>query len=198
MPLNVHPQDQAILAGPDAGCFNLDYPPPAFIGDIVNAKVVILLLNGGFDPEVTPAEFPDTASEVAYRDRLARPRLIEDRHTAPYYLGRNYTQWLREGRAAVLNAVAYRSRDTGDACVARLAKVLPSAEFHRTWLRETLWPEVSAGRRFVVVNRWGLWNGADAVFRNCDFATGWHAARSRDLSRREYDAASRFLARQTG
>lgn len=194
MPLNIHPWDKTCLTNYNHGCFNLDYPPPAFIGDIVNAKVIILLLNGGYDSAATPAEFPNPAAEAAYRERLARPRPIEDKHTAPYYLGRNYTPWLRDGRAAVINAVAYRSKDTTAPCVRRLSKSLPSAEFHRNWLKEALWPEVREGRRFVVVHRWGLWNGADAIFQGSENATGWHAQISKNLSKKELQAASRFLA----
>ncbi|WP_306043693.1 hypothetical protein [Mameliella sp. MMSF_3455] len=194
MPLNVHPRDEPHLRGADARCFNLDYPPPAFVGDIVNAKVIILLLNGGYDRKMTPAEFPDPETQAAYRNRLAMPRPIEDRFTSPYHLSRNYTPWLKDGRAALLNAVAYRSIDIKAPCVRRLSKDLPSAIFHREWLREALWPEVRGGQRFVVVHRWSLWNGADNIFRGSENAVGWQAAISKDLTKKEFDAASDFLA----
>jgi hypothetical protein len=73
MPLSIHPWDEAFLKEHNNGCFNLCYPPPAFIGDIVNARVIILLLNGGYNKKLTPAEFPDPETEAAFRERLARP-----------------------------------------------------------------------------------------------------------------------------
>lgn len=41
-------------------------PPPAFIGDVDHAPVVILMANGGFDAENTPAEFPEPADRDEY------------------------------------------------------------------------------------------------------------------------------------
>jgi hypothetical protein len=52
----VHPSDAPVFYA-NKHSFNLEFPPPAFIGDIINAPVILLDANGGFDPIVTPNEF---------------------------------------------------------------------------------------------------------------------------------------------
>jgi hypothetical protein len=56
----IHPADADVLSTAPY-LFNLDYPPPAYVGDIENASVVLLNGNGGYKPE-TKLEFPDSAS----------------------------------------------------------------------------------------------------------------------------------------
>ena len=53
----VHPEDQNFLDGAP-GVFNLSYPPPAYIGDIENAPIVLLNGNGGYNAQVTLPNSP--------------------------------------------------------------------------------------------------------------------------------------------
>ncbi len=50
----LHPDDKAVF-DVHYHSFNLNFPPPAFIGDVENAPVVLLEANGGYDPVVTPS-----------------------------------------------------------------------------------------------------------------------------------------------
>lgn len=96
----IHPADLC-LAEELHAVFNLDYPPPAFIGDIENAPVVLLNGNGGYNA-TTPAEFPDRlAVERALRS-LHHPGPADAVGTSPYYLARNYAQWLLSGEMALV------------------------------------------------------------------------------------------------
>lgn len=58
---SVHPDDERVFSTANH-TFNLDWPSPAYVGDIENAPYVILMKNGGYDANMTPAEFPDEAS----------------------------------------------------------------------------------------------------------------------------------------
>jgi hypothetical protein len=66
----VRPEDEWAFAVHPGYAFNLDFPPPAFIGDIDRALIIALISNGGYKPGVTEAEFPDAASVSEYRDWL--------------------------------------------------------------------------------------------------------------------------------
>ncbi len=71
---SVHPDDAATFAayGTDHA-YNLDFPPPAYWGDVVNAPVLILDNNGGYDPGVTPREFESANAAERHRQRLREP-----------------------------------------------------------------------------------------------------------------------------
>lgn len=57
----VHPADAEVLStGP--GLFNLHFPPPAYVGDLERAPVVLLNVSGGYKLFVAPLAFPDAAS----------------------------------------------------------------------------------------------------------------------------------------
>jgi hypothetical protein len=123
---SVHPEDVPVFARfPDHG-FNLQFPPPAYIGDILNAPVIILDNNGGFDAKKTPAEFPDPDAHVEFRSAMASPRPLDlnDRTVSPYYRGRNYARLLASGAAALVNGVAYRSINGTSSRVKDLTKIL--------------------------------------------------------------------------
>lgn len=191
----VHPDDEAVFERFTDHGFNLDFPPPAYIGDILNAPILILENNGGFDERSTPAEFPDAQAQKEYRELLASPRRLDlsERTISPYYRSRNYTRFLRTGAAALVNGVAYRSVDGKAKRVEELTKVLPSAKFHRKWLLEAVLPLVDRGERFLVVHRWGRWKPAVDVFRAHPNAIFSKAQISKDLSRQELSAADEFI-----
>jgi len=153
----VHPLDAPFMQT-GVHSFNLDYPPPAFIGDIVNARVILLDANGGFDPELTPSEFMSVGAADRFLDLLHRPRAIHPGQISPYYGLRNFADLIATGNLALVNAVAYRSssisRETENR---RIAEKLPSTTVHRNWLRHTLLPSAARGDRLIVAHRTSLW-----------------------------------------
>ncbi|MFC7516032.1 hypothetical protein ACFQUU_13540 [Herbaspirillum sp. GCM10030257] len=154
----VHPEDRMLLES-EPNTFNLDYPPPAFIGDVSTAVVIVLAANGGYDPTITSREFSSPAVSQRYLDRLARPADADWSEVAPYYQGINYADLLLSGKAAIVNACAYRSRKISEEPEnRRLIKKLPSARFNRQWLLEAVLPDANQGKRLIVGKRHGLWD----------------------------------------
>jgi hypothetical protein len=194
----VHPYDMDTFARAGAHGFNLEFPPPAFIGDITHAPVIILDNNGGYGPHITPGEFPDSKACDEFRQMLAAPRPVDPaaRSMSLYYLQRNYSPWLISGEAALVNGLAYRSVDGNTLGVGKLTKALPSAQFHRNWLREILAPLAARGERFIVVHRWGRWNGAADVLRGLPSAVFSTCPIGSDLTSDEFDATQKFFARR--
>jgi len=160
----IHPEDiDATRHAP--GEINFDYPPPAFVGDVLSARVFVLMGNGGYDRNETPAEFSEVGADETYRQHLSCPTVAGRGWTAPYYLDRpDIGPWLRNGTAAVVNALAYRSERTTPA-VRSFADKLPSVQFHRRWLDRDLLSAAVAGRVRVVVHRPGLWGPSPNVLR---------------------------------
>jgi hypothetical protein len=191
----VHPFDADTFRRVGNHGFNLQFPPPAFIGDVLNAPVIILDNNGGYDPVRTPSEFPDLKACDEYRTMLSAPRRVNPtaRSMSRYYLERNYSAWLISGEAALVNGVAYRSVDGKAAAVGQLTSELPSARFHQKWLREILVPLAQRGERFVVVHRWGRWNNATNALRGLPTTIFSPAPRSKNLTAKEVAAVQRFL-----
>lgn len=194
----VHPQDAPVFERHGAHGFNLDYPPPAYIGDIVNAPVIILDNNGGYDPVMTPGEFPDGEARAEFRAALASPAPLDTkaRHVSPYYRSRNFTRLLASGEAALVNAVAYRSVDGNAPGVKALTRALPSAQSHRDWLQNEVLPFADRGERFVVVHRLSRWLDAVTPFRDHGHAMVSRSSISPDLSLAELSAVEHFLKRR--
>lgn len=196
----VHPEDAAVFAKFHGHGLNLDFPPPAYIGDIVNAPVIILDNNGGYGP-ATADEFAAFGAQDEYRAAMRASRPLDHKagSTSPYYLNRNYTQMLRSGEAALVNGVAYRSTDGRARHMEELTSLLPSARFHRMWLMDAVVPALGRGDRFLIVHRWKRWEPISYGLRglpNTIFST---APVSKDLTRQELDMAAAFLkSRRTG
>jgi hypothetical protein len=188
----VHPQDAEIFrANPHS--FNLDFPPPVFLGDVINARVILLNLNGGYDPAVTPTEFPDEEARQRHLDAIHNPRPMNPAQVAPYYSNRNYAQFIRSGAMALVNAVPYRSRKFSDEPEnKKLVEHLPSTHVHRTWLREELLPSARRGTRLVIAHRTSLWG----LHRKSDEQAGLIFSKcpaSPNLSRAGLAAIKEFL-----
>jgi hypothetical protein len=162
---SVHPDDEPYFrATPHT--FNLDFPPPAFNGDIDNAPVVILMLNGGYDRNGTPNEFADPHDCAEYLSWIKGERSQFPKNLSAYYTQSPEFPWIREGKAVIVNAVAYRSKGlTRERENQRLAKRLPSVKVHRSWLRNEVLPDAEKGRRMIIVHRWSLWNFEPSEFR---------------------------------
>ncbi|KIX16277.1 hypothetical protein [Paracoccus sp. 228] len=155
---SVHPDDAPFLSSRPHS-FNLDWPPPAYIGDVDNAPVVLLMMNGGYNPEMTPREFADAGAIERYLDMLHNPRPVKPNDVSPYYDTANYGGYIANGRMVLVNALAYRSGKLSEERQNRmLADILPSTLVHRTWLKETVIPQAIAGDRVVIAHRNGLWD----------------------------------------
>lgn len=154
----VHPDDVPVFDG-YSHSFNLDYPPPAFIGDVENAPVVLLDANGGYNPDETPQEFAVPSAVERYIDQLHNPRRLRPSELAPYYARRNFASLIGDGRLALVNAVAYRSAGISkEPQNRRVAALLPSTDVHRRWLRTELLKQAASGERLVIAHRNSLWN----------------------------------------
>ena len=194
----VHPADKAFFPKADEHGFKLDFPPPAFVGDVVNAPVIILGNQGGWDAKLTPPEQLEPDSADRYRDMLANPRRLEekDKRIWNYYFDLNYSEFLADGTVALVNGVAYRAENGDAKWVKQSASILPSAKFHQRWLREALLPLVVAGDRLVVVHYKGRWNGATDVFAGCENVVFCDLRRpKKDLTGHELAAIKRYLRR---
>ena len=169
----VHPEDRAVFDA-NSHTFNLEFPPPAFIGDVENAPFLLLMMNGGFDASITPLEFPNEVAITKFIDRLHNPRAVQPNEISPYYESGNYGNFIANGRLALVNAVAYRSGKLSDEpWNKRVAEKLPSVALHRRWLMEQVIPEALNGRRTMIAHRQGMWkinkdqfNSPNVVFTN--------------------------------
>jgi hypothetical protein len=139
--------------------FQLNFPVSPYVGNILDAPVIMLNLNGGYDPILTPSEFADAGSDEAYLKRVADPAGGDWTFVSKYYDALQYGRYIRSGRMALINACAYRSPNLPPRSPARaIAETLPSVGFHRRWLTEALVPAARSNKRVIVANRWGLWN----------------------------------------
>lgn len=191
----VHPEDEATFADNPEHGFDLSFPPPAFIGDVENAPIIILDNNGGFDPTMTPGEFQTRGAADGFRGDLAGSAVVDPRApwVSPYYLQRNFTKWLVAGEAALVNGVAYRSVSGRERSVARLTKALSSAAFHRQWLIEAVLPAVDRGERFLIVHRWSRWGDVAGNLIGRFGTIHSSAPISKDLTSQELLAGKTFL-----
>ncbi len=155
---SVHPDDEPIFTSHPMHSFNLRFPPPAFIGDVDSAPIVLLMSNGGYKPGITEAEFPDDPAAVAFRNWLhggaPMPSLL-----GSYYTDQAFGHWIESGSAVIVNAVPYRScKLSKERYNRKVAAELPSLAVHRRWLMSELLPAATAGDRFILVHRNGWWS----------------------------------------
>lgn len=153
----LHPDDYELLSTQHHS-FNLDFPPPAFVGNINEAKIIILTANGGYNSVVTPQEFQTEGSEAKYLERLSSPETFDWSEIAPYYSNVNYSELLLSGKAATVNACAYRSNKISQEPEnKKIIKKMPSVAFARSWLLESVLPSAKKGGHVIVAKRHGLW-----------------------------------------
>ena len=163
----LHPADQDAFEAVQH-TFNLDYPVSPYVGDILNAPVIILGANAGYDSVITPEEFPDTEAIERYVSRVRLPSESDWSVVSSYYDRLNYGPLLATGQVALINACPYRSRKISEEPEnRRLLKNLPSTAYARRWLLESVLPLVNAGQRLLVAKRPGLWD-LPAALRNAD------------------------------
>lgn len=172
--------------------FDLRFPPPAFIGDVDHAPLVVLMLNGGVASDLQAAEFPTPEDTTEYIDWLAGRRKEPPTRLSPYYTRNRIYPWIESGQAVIVNAIAYRSHSiTKEPNNKAIRRILPSALLHRRWLLNEVLPAVKAGKRKVIAHRPGLW---DLDRReHSDFLYSPNPV-SEHLSRAMWDCASQWLA----
>jgi len=152
-----HRLDRKILDS-TAHSFNLEYPVSPYVGNVLKAPVIILGANGGYNSTMTPTEFPNAASINAYIRRVDEPDGADWSFVSRYYNGTNYGHLVASGRAAMVNACAYRSPKLSEEPEnQRVIVSLPSSIFTRRWLLEAVLPMARKGERLIVIKRGGQW-----------------------------------------
>jgi hypothetical protein len=145
----VHPADADALRGVDH-TFELDHPPPAFIGH-PDAPVIILLANGG---PARSGEFDEPSAAESFYAALRTGDFRLPEHHGPQ---RVHT-WVEQKLAVRVNSVAYRSmRLSAEPHNRKVAETLPSVAVHRRWLRQVVLPAAARDEKLVIVHRSGLW-----------------------------------------
>ena len=164
---SVHPDDQQIFAEYPEHSFNLQYPPPAFVGD-PDAPIIILMSNGGYKQGVTEAEFPDDAAVTEFREYIRGETRTLPSRLASYYARGQVGRWISDGKAARVNAVPYRSPQlSSEPLNQKVAEKLAARAVHRRWLMDEVVPEATQGRRFIFVHRNRWWDVPRSVAGPC-------------------------------
>ena len=155
----VHPEDKTLFEASPKHSFNLEFPPPAFIGDL-EAPVVILMANGGYKAGVTEAEFADEEASLSFAAYLRGERKGPPPQLSQYYLRGRLGRMIGRNEAVLVNAVPYRSgRLSAEPENQVIAKHLSSRRVHRQWLFDEVLPAARNGDRLVFVHRnrwWGI------------------------------------------
>ncbi len=190
----IHPADAELLFNKPHS-FNLDFPAGPYVGDILQAPVVILGANAGYSSN-TAREFQGRDSIRKYLARTASPSDHDWTATGrPYYEERNYGRLLFDGRAVLINACAYRSpRISSERDNQEIVKHLPSVKYTRCWLLECVIPLAEMGKRFVVAKRGGLWR-LPKKLREANGVVFDPAPISPDITRGPMMAVEDFLSR---
>lgn len=156
----LHPGDREILRR-RTHSFNLDFPAAPFVGNVVGAPVIVLIANPGYHPTATPHEFRRGDADIRrHLQQISHPDTADWAGAGGgYYETVKYGQLILDGRAAVVDACAYRSeRISREPWNREVMDDLPSVQFTRGWLRNCVLPLARKGRRLVVAKRWSLWN----------------------------------------
>jgi len=161
---SVHPEDKKVFDAAPEHTFNFDFPPPAFIGAVDTAPIVVLMCNGGYKQGVTDAEFPDEKSKSEFRGYLRGEIHKLPATLAKYYVTGPFANWISDGTAVLVNAVPYRSPRLSDEPVNQnVARQLPSLKTHQ----EEVLPDAARERRFVFVHRNRWWQVAHQAAGPC-------------------------------
>lgn len=174
----VHPADRDLLINTPHS-FNLDFPVSPFIGDIINAPVIILGLNAGYDAQLTPNEFPDEDTIARYVKQVVEPGHSDWSLISDYYKTSNSWRFMISRKAAWINASPYRSPNLSkESDNQRLAAKLPSTRFQNEWLKEAILPLARQRKRLIVVKRRSLWpflsEAGDTGISACKSFVGKH------------------------
>lgn len=151
----VHPKDQRFFRErPDVeALFQTNFIPSAFFGDVGNAKVILCYGNGGSEDD--QAFYRQPALQKEYLDHIRNPGPFDPARFFTYFDDEWHTPLIRDGVAALVNAVAYRSTNMNDLKESKVRDI-PSVRAAREWIRGVV-EEAKAGRRLVVFQRSRLW-----------------------------------------
>ncbi len=129
-----HKLDREVLTR-ELHSFNLDHPVSPYVGDVANARVIILGANAGYDSNLTPTEFSSSEAVSNYVNRADNPSAADWSFVSRYYDHTNYGDFIADGRAVFVNACAYRSPKISQEPDNRATmKTLCSVAFTRQWL----------------------------------------------------------------
>lgn len=122
---SVHPDDVATFARFPGHSFNLDFPPPAFVGNL-DAPIVLLMANGGYKPGVTESEFAEPGDVAAFLAYMRGERAALPTRLSAYYQRGAVGGLVAGGDAVIVNAVPYRSSRLSQEPINReIASLLP-------------------------------------------------------------------------
>ena len=159
----LHPEDEGVLLTGRRHSFNLDYPVVPYIGNIREARVVILGANAGYSRDEPPLEFAGVDDARACLEQLETGSTIKWSTKVLYYRRVNYGQLLHDGHAVIVNACAYRSvKINNEPDNQRILRHLPSVKVARDWLLNDLLPLARDGQRLVIAKRWRFWENTPA------------------------------------
>ncbi len=149
----IHPLDRPILERANH-TFRLSEPPPAFIGDIEHAPVIVLCSNGGWNIQ-TPQEFLHRDNSPAkFVARLHTSQACDPAIVSPYYGRSNLAAFISCGEVALLNLSPYRSPELSkEPENATLAHELVSSKYAVRWVKDILMPLVRNGERMIFLKR---------------------------------------------
>jgi hypothetical protein len=147
--------DREILISDNS--FQTAEPPPAFIGDIENASVVVLFSNGGWNPKTNNEFLQPRNSPAEYVARLHNSLACDPSIISPYYASSNLARFLERGQVAILNLIPYRSPELSkEPKNQKFAWKLQSSQLAFRWVNEVAMPQAEAHTRLVVLKR-KLW-----------------------------------------
>jgi hypothetical protein len=152
----IHPLDRRVLERANH-TFRLAEPPPAFIGDIENAPVVVLCSNGGWNEQTSREFLHEDNSPAKFVARLHTSAACNPAIVSPYYGRSNLASYIARGTVALLNLIPYRSPELGkEPRNANLANDLDSSKYAARWVKDVLMPVVKQGDRKVFLKR-NIW-----------------------------------------
>lgn len=165
----VHPSDSEQFER-NLNSFNTDYPPSPYIGNVIDAPIIILGLNGRFSSG-TAVEFSAPGANAAHLTRISHPESADWRAMAAYYIREtNFGGFILNGQAVVVNGCTYRSpKWSSERENQRFARKLPSSAFLRQWLEKELVPATARGDRLVIAWRWNSWLLTAGQFESSHF-----------------------------
>ena len=195
---NIHPDDRDVLRR-NSHFFNLDHPVTPYIGDIDHASVVLIFLNGGYDPKITPNEFDTLGKRRRFAEFVHNPRPIPPEHISTYYKTSQYGDMIEKGHVAMVNVVPYRSAKWPGRKQTEWGKLLKSFQATRSWFHKELVPDTETGKRMAVRKRdgdllcWPL-NEKNKNLLTCIDKNGNPYARGKSLTINVLDQIQEFIA----
>lgn len=160
----LHPADKHVFErlGEEGHSFNTKCLPSAFMGPLRDARVVLLYMSPGYNPDDEKFAV-STEGQTAYTLRRGGNEPLPDKKLPGGSWWREHTKCFAANndiiakKTAVLNIGAYHSEEMKDHA---LLAALPSSRVSLDWAQNVLFPQAEAGRRVVICLRaakfWGL------------------------------------------